>query len=83
MLQPLNWSDAKFLISEKLQTIYFKKLQKSFCFDYGEAIHVENSFKYSDNDIFNFAQNTGFSVIKNFTDEKKMFTDSLWKIKES
>jgi L-histidine Nalpha-methyltransferase len=80
---PLLGAMQSFLISEKPQTIYFETLKNSFDFDFGEAIHVESSFKYSDKDIFNLAQNTGFSVTHNFEDEKKMFTDSLWKRKEN
>lgn len=48
----------------------------------GEAIHVENSFKYSDKDILDIAESAGFSIVCNLEDERKMFTDSIWKVKK-
>lgn len=69
-------------ISEREQQIYFENLQQSFDFDLGEAIHVENSYKYSDKDILVLAKSAGFCVIQNLDDKRKMFTDSIWKVKK-
>jgi L-histidine N-alpha-methyltransferase len=79
---PMIGAMQSFLISEKVQKIYFKVLNESFQFDMGEAIHVENSFKYSDKDILDIAESAGFTIVRNFEDEKKMFTDSIWKVKK-
>ena len=45
-----------------------------------EAIHLEYSFKYIESDIDFLSEKTGFEVIKNYYDENKYFTDSLWKV---
>lgn len=79
---PMIGAMQSFLVSEKVQKIYFKVLNESFHFDLGEAIHVENSFKYSDKDILDMAVSAGFSIVHNLEDEKKMFTDSVWKVKK-
>jgi dimethylhistidine N-methyltransferase len=50
-----------------------------FAFRQGEAIHTEVSRKYTLKGIEQLAERTGFSIVKNFTDSKCYFTDSLWK----
>ncbi|APJ03661.1 L-histidine N(alpha)-methyltransferase [Silvanigrella aquatica] len=80
---PLVGAMQSFLISKKNQNIYFETLQQSFEFDLGEAIHVENSYKYSDKEISKLAHYAGFCVVENLNDERNMFTNSLWKVKEA
>ena len=68
-----------YLLSMVKQTILIKGLNKSFEFDVYEPIHLEYSFKYSNKDIDYLSKNTGFKIIKNYTDSKIYFIDSLWK----
>ncbi|GLR18480.1 L-histidine N(alpha)-methyltransferase [Portibacter lacus] len=49
-----------------------------FTFEKNELIHTELSKKYSLDDIKQIAENSGFSLRKNFFDCKKLFADSLW-----
>lgn len=71
-----------YLISEKHQTVNIKELDKSFEFQPWEAIHMEYSYKYLREDIDNLSAGTGFEIIKNFTDSKGFFVDSLWRVKK-
>lgn len=66
------------LISLEKQTVQFPN-QKPIVFKEQEYIHMEISSKYSFDDILEMASLSGFTVVENFTDEKKYFVDSLWK----
>lgn len=80
---PLIGAMQSFLVSRKNQKVHFATLSKTFDFDLGEAIHVENSYKYSDNDIATLAKGAKFEVALNLEDERHLFTDSVWRIKEN
>lgn len=67
-----------FLISKRDHNVYVESLAKTFTFRLGEAIHLENSFKYSIHDIETMAEKSGCSVVSNLTDEKGYFTNSIW-----
>lgn len=70
-----------FLISKENQEVYIKALDQTFEFEKWEAIHTENSQKYSFKQIERMAQESGFEVVEHFTDSKGYFVDSLWKVK--
>lgn len=80
---PLIGAMQSFLVSSKNQKVRFEPFKKTYEFDLGEAIHVENSYKYSDNDIAALAKNAKFEVALSIEDERKLFTDSIWRIKEN
>jgi dimethylhistidine N-methyltransferase len=69
-----------YLVSQAVQTVYIKSLNRLFTFEKGERIHTENSFKFTEMDINRLADNTGFESLKNFTDPKEYFMDSLWQV---
>ncbi|STX28198.1 Histidine-specific methyltransferase EgtD [Legionella beliardensis] len=69
-----------YLISSQEQTIFIKDLDRAFHFNEFEPIHLEFSYKYLLSQISDFAQENGFSIIKNFFDSKKYFVDSLWQV---
>ena len=69
-----------YLVSLEDQDIKIDELERSFHFKPYEAIHLEYSFKYIESDIDFLSEKTGFEVIKNYYDENKYFTDSLWKV---
>ncbi|QLH44098.1 MAG: L-histidine N(alpha)-methyltransferase [Coxiellaceae bacterium] len=43
-------------------------------------MHVEYSHKYLLSQMEQFAKNTGFRIIENFTDSREYFVDSLWQV---
>jgi len=61
------------------QSVYIKELNKRFEFEVFEPIHLEYSFKYSEDNISDLAKSSNFKIIKNYTDGKKYFIDSVWK----
>ncbi|MEE9312760.1 MAG: L-histidine N(alpha)-methyltransferase, partial [Planctomycetota bacterium] len=69
-----------YLVSLKEQDVYVGHLKQSFHFDSWEPIHTEYSYKYLDSDISKLAKQTGFEMMEQFTDGKKWFTDSLWRV---
>lgn len=69
-----------FLISTEKQEVYIDAIQKHIPFNEYEAIHTESSYKYDKEDIKNLAENNGFKIEKNYFDEKKYFTNSLWRV---
>jgi dimethylhistidine N-methyltransferase len=69
-----------FLVSQKDQTVNVGSLGRTFTFEKGERIHTENSFKFTESEIHSLAGKTGFKIIRNFTDSKNYFMDSLWQV---
>ena len=69
-----------YMISQKKHTVRFEELGKEFHFRPWEAIHMEYSYKYLAEEIEDFAASTGFKLVKNFTDSKGYFIDSLWQV---
>ena len=68
-----------YLISLVKQNIHIKELNKNFKFEVFEAIHLEYSFKYSKDNISDLSASSGFTIVKNYTDSKKYFIDSVWR----
>ncbi|MDQ5876335.1 MAG: L-histidine N(alpha)-methyltransferase, partial [Thermoproteota archaeon] len=60
------------------QQLYIGALGKTFALRRGESIHTENSYKYSLSQIAALAEDCGFTVEKNFTDEKRWFDLALF-----
>jgi len=65
------------LVSNTDQQVYVEALGKKFSFKKGDSIHTENSYKYSLDQIAALATDSGFTIKKDFTDEKKWFNISL------
>jgi L-histidine Nalpha-methyltransferase len=66
------------LVSKTDQQLYIGALGKTFAIRKGESIHTENSCKYSLSQIAALAEDCGFTVEKNFTDEKRWFDLALF-----
>jgi L-histidine N-alpha-methyltransferase len=69
-----------YLVSLARQTVRVGALGKEFAFDPFEPIHVEYSFKYLIDDIHGLARETGYTVVRDFTDDRGWFVDSLWRV---
>lgn len=72
-----------YLVSKKKQSVHLGELDRSFDFRAWEGIHVEYSHKYSEEDIADLADLTGFDVVDNLYDSKGYFVDSIWKVDKS
>lgn len=75
---PYNGEVRSALVSLVDQEVYTKALDKVFYFRKDELIRTELSKKYTLNEIGELATKSGFIVEKNFFDQKRYFTDSLW-----
>ena len=61
------------LVSKHEQEVKIKSLNKIFSFKVDESIQTENSYKFSLNQIKNLAENSGFRIVRNFTDLRGQF----------
>lgn len=75
---PLNGAVKSFLVSKTEQTVYIAALEQSFHFGKWEPIFMELSRKFDFETIETIAENHGFKVDKQFTDNRNYFVDSLW-----
>lgn len=78
---PLTGTIKSYLISRRNQTVTFRALNHSVSFQAWEAIHTENSHKYSPAQIALLAEKAGFQIAQNFTDAKHYFSNVLLEIK--
>ncbi|MCW5960323.1 MAG: L-histidine N(alpha)-methyltransferase [Pyrinomonadaceae bacterium] len=76
---PLERAARSFLISQKNQTVTIDAIGKTFEFKKWEPIYMEVSQKYGIGMIERLAAESGFYVGKNFFDENRFYTNSLWK----
>lgn len=76
---PTERAARSFLISQIDQTVFIEALNKEFEFQQWEPIFMEVSQKYNLEMIGKVARESGFEVVKNFFDESRFYTNSLWK----
>ncbi|ALJ00864.1 L-histidine N(alpha)-methyltransferase [Rufibacter tibetensis] len=74
---PLEGTMRSFLISKKAQEVHIGTLNQTFHFDAWEAIHTENSYKFSLKQVEEMAHSCGFKVQDVFTDKTHGFADVL------
>lgn len=79
---PQTGTAKSFLISLVKQSVYMEGLSTSFDFDKWETIYTEMSQKYDLKMITSFADRCGFEIVRNFTDSRQYFMNSLWKLKD-
>lgn len=77
---PVRGAMESYLLANESQSVYVEELQREFHFDPFEAIHLEYSFKFLKQDVEFLGQQTGFETVRHFSDAKKQFIDSLWKV---
>ena len=70
-----------YLVSLKKQSVHFAVLDWKKEFDAFEIIHTEISKKYSITELETLAKEQDFQILEHFTDDKKYFLDTLWKVK--
>lgn len=75
---PLSGAARSYIVSLAEQTVAIESLGESYQFDAWEAISVEVSQKYGKREIEALASEAGFTHLRHFTDDRVMFSDSLW-----
>ena len=78
---PAEGSILSYLVSTADQEVHIEAINHTVRFDAWETIYMERSQKYSEKEIQQLAEETGFSVVRNFYDEAHLFTDSLWTLR--
>ena len=74
---PLEGVMQSFLISRMEQEVYLAATEETFHFEAWEAIHTENSHKYSQKSISEMAAKSNFRIDTVFQDQKNYFADIL------
>ncbi len=77
---PVAGAIQSFLLSTERQTVEISEIEMLFEFERWEPIHTESSHKFAAEGISSLAARTGFHVVRNFTDSKGFFVDSLWRV---
>ncbi|MCC9165558.1 L-histidine N(alpha)-methyltransferase [Pontibacter harenae] len=69
-----------FLLSERKQEVYLEALDRTFSFEAWEAIHTENSYKYSLPQVEEMGRRCGFKIETVFQDKRQFFADVLFSV---
>lgn len=72
---PLNGAVRSFLVSTRAQQVRVAALRETFDFAAWEAIHTENSYKFTAPQIEELAREAGLQVLHFFTDPAADFAD--------
>ena len=80
---PLLGAMESFLLSRQKQSVYIEELEKDFLFKAFEPIHMEYSTKYLDEELAYLGKASGFSVEESYYDEKKWYSNYLFKVTKS
>jgi len=76
---PATGAAKSYLISLSEQQVHLAALGKTFDFQKDERIYMEMSQKYDLELIRELAENSGFEIVRNYTDNRQFFIDSIWK----
>jgi dimethylhistidine N-methyltransferase len=71
---------TSYLVSLERQTVQIDALEHHIDFEAWEPVHTEYSYKFLESDISALAADTGFAIENQFFDERRYFTDSLWRV---
>jgi dimethylhistidine N-methyltransferase len=66
-----------YVVSAHSQTVAIDRLEREFEFAAGEAVHTENSYKYSLAEIDALATAAGFTVERQWFDRDRLFSENL------
>ncbi len=75
---PGEQTAKSFLVSTCEQDVCIGALDRSFHFEKWESLLTEISRKFTPGDVGELAERTGFRTIKNFTDPKGWYLNTLW-----
>jgi uncharacterized SAM-dependent methyltransferase len=68
---------AMSLVSKQSQVVRIEGLRLSVPFAEGEAIHVEDSYKYSEEEIEELADRAGLRIVRRLFDDQRRFCNVL------
>ncbi len=79
---PQTGTAKSYLVSQEKQAVYIRAIDKTIYFEKWEPVFMEMSQKYDLQMISTLANTSGFEIIRNFTDSRQYFINSLWKPKQ-
>lgn len=79
---PQSGTAKSFLVSQEKQMVYIGAIEAKIYFEKWEPIFMEMSQKYDLHMIKNLADASGFEILRNFSDSRQYFLNSLWKLKQ-
>jgi len=82
LYNPQDGVMRSYLVSKKEQEVYIRDLRKSFHFAAWEAIHTENSHKYTLPQVKELGMACGFTLQSVFQDNNHRFADVLFSVEE-
>ena len=68
------------LLSCRNQDVFMGALDAGYHFDAGETIWTESSHKFTEEEINQFAQRSGFATMSTWVDENWPFAEALWQV---
>lgn len=81
LYDPATGTAKSYLISMCRQQVRIAALGKTYDFEKDEGIYMEMSQKYDPEMISELAGSSGFEIVRNFTDQRQFFINSIWKPK--
>ncbi len=69
------------IYSTRQQVVGIEALGKEFSFEAWESMQIEHSYKYTQSEIEEFAENNGYRLVKHLFDAHAYFVDSIWEVK--
>jgi len=78
---PMTGQCRSYLLAKKKMEVQIDHLNTKISFEAWEPVFMEVSKKYDLSEIEQLATKTGFSQIRNFFDDQKLFCNSIWEVK--
>lgn len=75
---PASGAMESYLVSKCEQSVHVEAFKRVISFKPWESIFMELSQKFTPDEITNLAEKHGFQLMRNFSDSRNYFTDSLW-----
>jgi len=79
---PHSGAMESFLISLCEQKVVVRDFEQAITFHQFEPIHLEYSHKYLLSEIESLCNETGFTMVNNFFDDKNYYVNSLWRVRQ-
>lgn len=80
LYEPQEGVMKSYLISQETQAVYLEATGERFSFEAWEAVHTENSYKYTLKQVKQMGKSCGFETEEVFLDERRYFADVLFTV---
>ena len=70
------------IYSTREQVVFIEALGKEFSFVAWESMQTEHSYKYTQSEIEELAEKSGYRIVQHLFDTHNHFVDSIWEVKK-